>query len=53
MVMDVVGRLRRRTDKNCPHPKRVGHGEIAGIVLEHGTLVWCQTIESKDGLEGS
>jgi hypothetical protein len=35
VVMDVIGIVRLWRDVDRAHPDGVGHGQIAGIILEH------------------
>lgn len=52
VVMDVVGRFRRGGDVNGPHPQGVGHGKVAGIILEHGTAGGVKAVLAEDRGEG-
>jgi DNA-binding GntR family transcriptional regulator len=52
VVVDVVGRIRRRRDMDCPHAKRMGDGKVSRVILEHGGGLGVQTIQREDRGKG-
>src|SRR5690606_12061061 len=52
VVVDVIGRGGLGRDMDGTHPKRVRHGEIAGIVLEHGAAGGVEAVLAEDGGKG-